>query len=734
MKKTRLKKLGHLYATDEMLCMAEQDIPENKKIGWQRVEPVFQREVYLQSQICDGILVVAIYLARDLRLGSIKPLYEIFIDKSKREYLTWDTLKEKWRTACVEALEFPHYYSYSCAYMTPEDKIRLTEYLGVTQEGMEGICQYQQSILEERLENRYKKETSLWEAAMKLVPNVPKDWLRWVNRHGLKENFIFYDYSKNVKEGFCTWCEKTVPVKKARHNTYGTCTCCGHRIQYKAKGKAGRLCTKVEQVYLPQKYGDGLIIRQFTAQRFYQKGEYETPEIMCNETGRVIYDKDLMGTQYYYGKYKQRGYRWIKGYPNYSFFYGYYDYKLNHAGAVYKRTVPALSRHILSRTGLPQLISSGYKISPNDYLSSLDAAPYLERFIKAGLKHLTLDALKGRIKVSESHSLAKSLGIDGNRLGRLRNNDGGELFLIWMQYEKKKRKNIVDSVICYFEDQNIRPENIKFIQDRMSELRICNYLKRQYALTNRPPLELLSTWQDYLNMSKRLKRDITLEIFYKPKNLVESHDEVLQLCEDKNITLQAVDIAKVYPDVDAICESIKEKYEYRDQKYVLLIPNRIEDIIQEGRALRHCIRFSDDYYERIQRRESYIAFLRKADQPEKSFYTLEFEPDGTVRQKRTSGDRQNVDFNQAVSFIKKWQKAIQPRLTEEDYRLAKVSASLRVEEFKELRKKNAKVWHGHLAGMPLADVLEADLMEVSLCIEDARVTEADGQNSELVAA
>ena len=94
----------------------------------------------------------------------------------------------------------------------------------------------------------------------------------------------------------------------------------------------------------------------------------------------------------------------------------------------------------------------------------------------------------------------------------------------------------------------------------MSELRICNYLKRQYALTNRPPLELLSTWQDYLNMSKRLKRDITLEIFYKPKNLVESHDEVLQLCEDKNITLQAVDIAKVYPDVDAICESIKEKY------------------------------------------------------------------------------------------------------------------------------------------------------------------------------
>lgn len=84
--------------------------------------------------------------------------------------------------------------------------------------------------------------------------------------------------------------------------------------------------------------------------------------------------------------------------------------------------------------------------------------------------------------MSESRSLAKSLGIDGNRLRRLRDNDGGELFLTWIQYEKKSRKNVKDSVI--------------------------QYLKRQYAVTGRTPLQLLSTWQDYHNMPKRLKRDI----------------------------------------------------------------------------------------------------------------------------------------------------------------------------------------------------------------------------------
>ena len=62
-------------------------------------------------------------------------------------------------------------------------------------------------------------------------------------------------------------------------------------------------------------------------------------------------------------------------------------------------------------------------------------------------------------------------------------------------------------------------------------------------------------------------------------------------------------------------------------------------------------------------------------------------------------------------FLRKWQEEIQKRLTLEDYRLAKESSRLRVEEFKKLREEKAKIWHGHLQGQLLADVLERDLME-----------------------
>ena len=141
------------------------------------------------------------------------------------------------------------------------------------------------------------------------------------------------------------------------------------------------------------------------------------------------------------------------------------------------------------------------------------------------------------------------------------------------------------------------------------------------------------------------------------------------------------------------------------------MPERIEDIILEGKILGHCLHSSDRYFDRIQRRESYIVFLRKTKELDKPYYTLEIEPDGTARQKRTVGDSQNADFEEAKKFILRWQQAVQERMTEEDLRLAELSGKLRVEEFEELRKEKKKVWRGKLAGKLLADVLEEDLME-----------------------
>ena len=92
------------------------------------------------------------------------------------------------------------------------------------------------------------------------------------------------------------------------------------------------------------------------------------------------------------------------------------------------------------------------------------------------------------------------------------------------------------------------------------------------------------------------------------------------------------------------------------------------------------------------------------------WYTLEVEPSGNIRQKRTTGDNQNADFQKAVAFLKKWQKFFREQMTEEEKELGEKANALREENYKNLRKNGNRVWHGRLAGKLLADVLEQDFM------------------------
>ena len=87
------------------------------------------------------------------------------------------------------------------------------------------------------------------------------------------------------------------------------------------------------------------------------------------------------------------------------------------------------------------------------------------------------------------------------------------------------------------------------------------------------------------------------------------------------------------------------------------------------------------------------------------------EPSGNIRQKRTTGDKQNADFDKALPFLKKWQKHFKSLLTEEEKKLGAKADKLRQQEYKKLREDGNRVWHGPLAGKLLADVLEADFME-----------------------
>jgi hypothetical protein len=281
----------------------------------------------------------------------------------------------------------------------------------------------------------------------------------------------------------------------------------------------------------------------------------------------------------------------------------------------------------------------------------------------------------------------------------------------WLRYENATGKPIRDQDITWLCSEKIVPEQIKFIAGKMSVVQICNYIRRQMSACNDTSKDVIGTWADYLSMAKRLRMDTGDAIIFRVNKLRQRHDELVERCHEKSFALRAGQILEDYPHVEDIYESIRDKYAYAGSEYTIVVPTCIEDVFQEGRDLHHCIDGSERYWDRIERRESFVLFLRRTSDIGKAYYTLEVEPNGTIRQKRTMYDRQNPDIEDAKAFLREWQQIVSRRLTQDDRILAQESRILRQQAYTQLRTDQVIIHTGELEGQLLVDVLIADLME-----------------------
>ena len=381
-----------------------------------------------------------------------------------------------------------------------------------------------------------------------------------------------------------------------------------------------------------------------------------------------------------------------------------------------------LSKKELKMTGLPEILKGKSYFQPRDYLRSLRKAPILEQLVKAKLKTLSYEVLENPLKISsfQDHgALHLRLGISKDALKRLRKNDGDMKYLTWLQEENRSPHYLDDELIFWYMENHIEPNELNFIHTKMSYVQIRNYLIRQKGKRKDSISQVLTTWKDYISMAKRVKMNINDEIVYRATKLYKRHNDLIKYIEDNQLSVTAGELADKYPNINSVLSGLREKYEYSDETFTILAPRCIEDILKEGQALHHCIDKKTEYLERINEQETYILFLRNTKQPDTPYYTLEVEPGGVIRQKRTEYDRQNKDIEAASAFLREWQLEIQKRITENDRELANRSRQLRMESYAEMRKKKVKINGGLFQGKYLADVLEADLMEMPDTLQQA---------------
>ena len=716
--KDKLLKIRVLEPTEKILAAA-------KKIGKKSINTRFNYDplnyIFYRSCIENGILKISLFLLGELNDGNYTPFYDIFFDYEKQRDLVYDCRNHKWKHVLLYNLPFPERTScvekYENIYAYKEDQKRVRDYvfrncdLWCDKDIWDSIVHFQEENRRIARQRKKEKLSAQINKKMELVPALPGDWRKWVEKVGADKNYIFYDAGKGVQTGYCTYCEREVPVIKPRYNKMARCRHCGKKIQYKSNRKRGKILDQYE-VYLLQNCGQEFVLRAFLVQKIYPIQD-NLPEILFVERRRLFYRNDFSMEEYHWGiddwEYKwKKGRLRIGGCSLCSYLIGYPN------GRIYGKTLPSLSKTFLKHTGFKEYFQKEKSFCPEKYFETYQYMPFLEQLAKAGLIGIAKEVISG-MKVTLDNSKTDLLGklrIDHAQLLRLRKAESIKR-LEWLQYEKETGKQIDDHLISWYIEQGLSPASIFFIKGRMSALQIKNYLSRQSAENGEKIGNVLSIWMDYLRMADSLGWDTQDAIIYRARKLFQRHDEASQCLRRKKLQERISEKKTAFPTIQQICSSIRKKYEYRSDKevYEILVPNGIEDILAEGECLKHCIDVNNLYLQRIADRETYILFLRKRENPMQPYFTLEVEPNGTVRQKSTYYNRQEKNMDEINQFLKRWQRVIQKRLSKQDKLWTEESQRKREEEYLQLRKEKKIIFAGNYNGRLLADILEENLLE-----------------------
>jgi hypothetical protein len=136
----------------------------------------------------------------------------------------------------------------------------------------------------------------------------------------------------------------------------------------------------------------------------------------------------------------------------------------------------------------------------------------------------------------------------------------------------------------------------------------------------------LQILRDYVSMNVDMKKDYEKY----PKYLSTFHDVTLknfEVMEDNILNEKFNNVVNLMKN---------QKFEYSDKDYIIILPKNVQDLIDEGQNLSHCVA---SYYKRMANDETRIVFLRKKDCINQSLVTIEIRENNIVQAKSKNNSK-----------------------------------------------------------------------------------------------
>lgn len=152
---------------------------------------------------------------------------------------------------------------------------------------------------------------------------------------------------------------------------------------------------------------------------------------------------------------------------------------------------------------------------------------------------------------------------------------------------------------------------------------------------------------DYIRQCKVLEYDLHDTAISMPHHFMDTHIRLSGIIKDKENAALQKELAGRIAD--------RKRLEFEFGGFLIRQPENLGEIIREGKMLHHCV---GGYAERHAQGVLHILFIRKADAPEKPFYTMEVSTGGNIVQVR---GLRNCDLTEDVrELVEQYREYLQP--------------------------------------------------------------------------
>lgn len=539
------------------------------------------------------------------------------------------------------------------------------------------IGAYHQDIRDKRLEEKHRKIREKIDSRMALFGDLPGDYQEFIEKTVFDEYNYFF-YSKKDKKAFCTRCgheyeirpdgvyHRKIPVWNnvftLKHNSDYICPHCGidHPIKAKSMGYGRALLLEANWSVLIQQNGEEVLTRYFCHTKDFRK-DFRKPEIKTWEAYRTIHG-EKKSEDYEMGEYCFDKGRWRWGYPkNHGWGWNPSRFVYPNSVVLYNKEYDFLKDTCMKYSCLGLFIDN---VAPNikygsqwivdQYLNFYRKHPFMEQLLKIGWFTLARELFEDHgsnelNSYTDGRTVLESCGITRTEFLLLReatdnNPDMRDIRIVKAARERGLSLTVKDlEILHYVKDDGYSDFYTRYL-DAMEYTTL-------YKLSKYLTAQQIQHEQDYFDFTGWLREmgyDMRNEFNIYPRDFKAKHDEMEKAYTKFKDKQHREDVKKFNRLLKKLRKDVSEDnpVNYKALGLFIRLPYEASELKKEGEALHHCVA---TYIDRVMKGETAIFFVRKLEEPDKPYYTLEWK-DHKVAQCRGS---HNCDMTPEVKAFTK---------------------------------------------------------------------------------